>query len=82
LKIVLLLFRPFFWFLDAVFWATDRTLKAIAEEDRDPRVQRKMEEWWREWWKDDILTSPRYSSVPGKLFVRTLDRITPAVQFA
>ena len=67
-RIILLPFRPFIWFLDAVFWASDRTLKAIAEENRDPRVQREMEEWWREWWEEDILTSPEYSYIPGNIF--------------
>ena len=37
-RIILLPFRPFFSFLDAVSWATDRTLKAIAEENRDPEL--------------------------------------------
>jgi len=65
-RIIFLPFRPFFWFLDAVFWATDRTLKAIAEENRDPRVQKELK-WMREWWEDDPLSSPRHSTLPGNI---------------
>jgi len=66
-RIVLLPFRPFIWFLDAVFWASDRTLKAIAEENRDPEVQREME-WWRERRKKNRWTSSKYSYIPGNIF--------------
>ena len=65
-RIILLPFRPFFSFLDAVSWATDRTLKAIAEENRDPEVQKEVE-WMMEWWEDEPLSSPRHSTLPGNI---------------
>jgi len=66
-RIILLPFRPFFWFLDVVFWVADRTLKSIAEENHDPEVQKEVE-WMMEWWEDSIATSSRYSHVPGNAF--------------
>jgi len=65
-RIIVLPFRPFIWFLDAVFWASDRTLKAIAEENRDPRVQSEVEEMM-EWWDTDPIASPNYSLCPGNV---------------
>ena len=65
-RVVLLPFQPFFWFLNAVFWGADRTLKSIAEENRDPRVQREVEEMM-EWWDTDPIASPNYSLCPGNV---------------
>ncbi len=66
-RVILLPFQPLFWFLDAVFWVADRSLKSIAEENRDPRVQKEVEEMM-EWWEDSIASSSRYSHVPGNAF--------------